>query len=246
VDVVFVFFFLFLLEETLLLREEASETSPSQLVDKELAYKMLPGLLTYKTVCRCSSLRLILLHLMMMATTAAGGRAGLVFSHGRLLASPNLLLQLDHESQPTIEEVTQISDKSSMLGHSNKLSSNATIQQERLQHQHQERLQQQHQERLQQQHQESLQQHRRHILMGFLSGQVMKLSATVQIGSHPPSCQNKCNMCNPCDAVQMPTPQGHQSLAHSLPHGGAQFETQQTNYNPESWKCKCGDSFFNP
>jgi hypothetical protein len=44
----------------------------------------------------------------------------------------------------------------------------------------------------------------------------------------------------------MPTPQGHQSLAHFLPHGGAQFETQQTNYNPESWKCKCGDSFFNP
>jgi hypothetical protein len=84
VDVVFLFFFffLFLLEETLLLREEASETSPSQLVDKELAYKMLPGLLTYKTVCRCSSLRLILLHLMMMATTAAGGRAGLVFPHG--------------------------------------------------------------------------------------------------------------------------------------------------------------------
>jgi hypothetical protein len=157
-----------------------------------------------------------------------------------------LLLQLDHESQPTIEEVTQISDRSSMLGHSNELNSNATIQQERLQHQHQERLQQQHQERLQQQHQERLQQHRRHILMGFLSGQVMKLSATVQIGSHPPSCQNKCNMCNPCDAVQMPTPQGHQSLAHFLPHGGAQFETQQTNYNPESWKCKCGDSFFNP
>jgi hypothetical protein len=223
---------------------------------------MLPGLLTYKTVCRCSSLRLILLHLMMMATTAAGGRAGLVFPHGRLLASPNLLLQLDHESQPTIEEVTQISDRSSMLVHSKELSSNATIQQERLQHQHQERLQQQHQERLQQQHQERLQQqhqerlqqqhqerlqqHRRHILMGFLSGQVMKLSATVQIGSHPPSCQNKCNMCNPCDAVQMPTPQGHQSLAHFLPHGGAQFETQQTNYNPESWKCKCGDSFFNP
>jgi TolA-binding protein len=207
---------------------------------------MLPGLLTYKTVCRCSSLWLILLHLMMMATTAAGGRAGLVFSHGRLLASPNSVLQLYHESQPTIEEVTQISDRSSMLGHSNELSSDATIQEERLQHQHQERLQQQHQERLQQQHQERLQQHRRHILMGFLSGQVMKMSATVQIGSHPPSCQNKCNMCNPCDAVQMPTPQGHQSLAHFLPHGGAQFETQQTNYNPESWKCKCGDSFFNP
>jgi hypothetical protein len=45
----------------------------------------------------------------------------LSFLAGRLLASPNLLLQLDHESQPTIEEITQISDRSSMLGHSNEV-----------------------------------------------------------------------------------------------------------------------------
>nr|XP_017251985.1 PREDICTED: EPIDERMAL PATTERNING FACTOR-like protein 2 [Daucus carota subsp. sativus] len=52
------------------------------------------------------------------------------------------------------------------------------------------------------------------------------------IGSRPPRCEQRCNGCSPCEAIQVPT--NH--------HVGIQF----TNYEPEGWKCKCGKSFFTP
>ncbi|KAL5579446.1 hypothetical protein UlMin_011888 [Ulmus minor] len=56
-----------------------------------------------------------------------------------------------------------------------------------------------------------------------------------QSGSSPPSCENKCYGCNPCEAIQVPTTSKQRHL-------GIQF----ANYEPEGWKCKCGTSFYTP
>ncbi|OVA04450.1 hypothetical protein BVC80_1717g10 [Macleaya cordata] len=53
------------------------------------------------------------------------------------------------------------------------------------------------------------------------------------LGSRPPNCEHKCGGCIPCGAIQVPTPTNHVGV-------------QYANYEPEGWKCKCGDSFFNP
>ncbi|EFJ31719.1 hypothetical protein SELMODRAFT_86865 [Selaginella moellendorffii] len=57
------------------------------------------------------------------------------------------------------------------------------------------------------------------------------------IGSRPPSCQNKCNRCIPCQAVQVPTPIERKSPVVSV---------EYSNYKPEGWRCKCGNKLFNP
>ncbi|XP_057504782.1 EPIDERMAL PATTERNING FACTOR-like protein 1 [Actinidia eriantha] len=54
-----------------------------------------------------------------------------------------------------------------------------------------------------------------------------------QMGSRPPSCEHKCYGCMPCEAIQVPTTTSRVGL-------------QYTNYEPESWKCKCGPSFYSP
>ncbi|XP_057514668.1 EPIDERMAL PATTERNING FACTOR-like protein 6 [Actinidia eriantha] len=54
-----------------------------------------------------------------------------------------------------------------------------------------------------------------------------------QIGSRPPSCEHKCYGCMPCDAIQVPTT-------------SSRVGVQYTNYEPESWKCKCGPSLYSP
>ncbi|XP_058068912.1 EPIDERMAL PATTERNING FACTOR-like protein 6 [Magnolia sinica] len=53
------------------------------------------------------------------------------------------------------------------------------------------------------------------------------------LGSKPPSCDNKCGGCSPCEATQVPTTTDHLGIQYS-------------NYEPEGWKCKCGPSFYNP
>ncbi|XP_034695992.1 EPIDERMAL PATTERNING FACTOR-like protein 2 [Vitis riparia] len=54
-----------------------------------------------------------------------------------------------------------------------------------------------------------------------------------KIGSRPPSCENKCYGCTPCEAIQVPTTTNHLGV-------------QYANYEPEGWKCKCGPSFYSP
>ncbi|KAK9923667.1 hypothetical protein M0R45_032074 [Rubus argutus] len=56
-----------------------------------------------------------------------------------------------------------------------------------------------------------------------------------KIGSSPPSCENKCYGCTPCEAIQVPTTK---KKTH--------FRVQYANYEPEGWKCKCGPSFYSP
>ncbi|KAG5016127.1 hypothetical protein JHK82_021802 [Glycine max] len=57
-----------------------------------------------------------------------------------------------------------------------------------------------------------------------------------KIGSSPPSCEHKCYGCVPCEAIQVPSTSTRRS------HLGIQY----ANYEPESWKCKCGLSFYSP
>ncbi|CAL1376553.1 unnamed protein product [Linum trigynum] len=58
-----------------------------------------------------------------------------------------------------------------------------------------------------------------------------------KIGSSPPSCEHKCYGCSPCKAIEVPTT----SRSHN--HG---LRLSYANYEPESWKCKCGPSFYSP
>lgn len=54
-----------------------------------------------------------------------------------------------------------------------------------------------------------------------------------KIGSSPPSCEHKCYGCFPCEAIQVPSTSSHLGIMYA-------------NYEPESWKCKCGPSFYSP
>ncbi|KAK2353134.1 EPIDERMAL PATTERNING FACTOR protein [Trifolium repens] len=54
-----------------------------------------------------------------------------------------------------------------------------------------------------------------------------------KIGSSPPSCEKKCYGCFPCEATQVPSTTNHLGIMYA-------------NYEPESWKCKCGPSFYSP
>ncbi|XVF86832.1 hypothetical protein PTKIN_Ptkin18bG0074100 [Pterospermum kingtungense] len=56
------------------------------------------------------------------------------------------------------------------------------------------------------------------------------------LGSSPPSCEHKCYGCSPCEAIQVPTTTSKRSHVN----------VQYANYEPESWKCKCGPSFYTP
>ncbi|KAL7231602.1 hypothetical protein ACSBR2_009771 [Camellia fascicularis] len=72
-----------------------------------------------------------------------------------------------------------------------------------------------------------------------------------QIGSKPPQCERRCSSCGHCEAIQVPTnPQiktgtGSKSSFSSIDYarGG---DDDSSNYKPMSWKCKCGNSLFNP
>ncbi|KMZ68479.1 EPIDERMAL PATTERNING FACTOR-LIKE protein 1 [Zostera marina] len=62
----------------------------------------------------------------------------------------------------------------------------------------------------------------------------------IRLGSTPPSCHRRCDQCNPCIAVQVPT----------LPVAGLRRNTDSfrgyPNYKPLGWKCRCQGRFFNP
>lgn len=60
--------------------------------------------------------------------------------------------------------------------------------------------------------------------------------SNIKIGSSPPSCEHKCYGCKPCEAIQVPSKSRRRS------HLGLEY----ANYEPESWKCKCGPSFYSP
>ncbi|ESW22744.1 hypothetical protein PHAVU_005G177700 [Phaseolus vulgaris] len=58
----------------------------------------------------------------------------------------------------------------------------------------------------------------------------------VGIGSKPPACGNKCMNCRPCTAtVVVPD---HKNKKKGF--------MEDDNYYLLSWKCRCGDKFFQP
>ncbi|KAG0480360.1 hypothetical protein HPP92_011218 [Vanilla planifolia] len=70
----------------------------------------------------------------------------------------------------------------------------------------------------------------------------------VRLGSTPPSCRNRCRACNPCEAVQVPTPPASTGLRDRLGAKKPQpvFSQLNSNYKPLEWKCSCGGRLFNP
>lgn len=80
------------------------------------------------------------------------------------------------------------------------------------------------------------------------------------IGSRPPRCERRCSGCGHCEAVQVPVVpkvQTHVRRSSSTfssstttragdKHVASSRGDDISNYKPMSWKCKCGDYFFNP
>uniref|UniRef100_A0A7N0T5I2 Epidermal patterning factor-like protein n=1 Tax=Kalanchoe fedtschenkoi TaxID=63787 RepID=A0A7N0T5I2_KALFE len=74
-----------------------------------------------------------------------------------------------------------------------------------------------------------------------------------QIGSRPPKCDRRCYSCGHCEAIQVPT---NPQVASTKRAGAAGVSRTAataysrgdygSNYKPMSWKCKCGNSIFNP
>ncbi|XP_057776519.1 EPIDERMAL PATTERNING FACTOR-like protein 2 [Salvia miltiorrhiza] len=83
---------------------------------------------------------------------------------------------------------------------------------------------------------------------------VMKMVAV--IGSKPPRCDNKrCKSCGECEAVQVPIVPSKEFISqkhlhfHPIPRINIIAYSRGdyiSNYKPMCWKCKCGDSYFNP
>ncbi|KAI4344138.1 hypothetical protein L6164_011404 [Bauhinia variegata] len=59
------------------------------------------------------------------------------------------------------------------------------------------------------------------------------------LGSRPPRCLNKCLNCRPCMATLVISP--HQRNGHK-----ASSVQRDESYYLLSWKCKCGNKFFQP
>ncbi|KAK7410856.1 hypothetical protein VNO78_02017 [Psophocarpus tetragonolobus] len=76
-------------------------------------------------------------------------------------------------------------------------------------------------------------------LLKGLMGMEVKADVMEEVskrGSSPPNCECKCYGCTPCEAIQVPSTSSRRS------HLGVQY----ANYEPESWKCKCGPSLYSP
>ncbi|PQQ10134.1 EPIDERMAL PATTERNING FACTOR-like protein 2 [Prunus yedoensis var. nudiflora] len=71
-----------------------------------------------------------------------------------------------------------------------------------------------------------------------------------QIGSRPPRCERRCSSCGHCEAIQVPAnPQvksGNKNSSVASTIAYARGDENSSNYKPMSWKCKCGNSIFNP
>ncbi|CAL1395650.1 unnamed protein product [Linum trigynum] len=84
--------------------------------------------------------------------------------------------------------------------------------------------------------------------VGEEEGKFMVRSKT--IGSRPPKCDNRCGSCGGhCEAVQVPvtTMQGRrQGRSSRFSVAYTSRGEDYSNYKPMSWKCKCGNSIFNP
>ncbi|CAL0330497.1 unnamed protein product [Lupinus luteus] len=63
------------------------------------------------------------------------------------------------------------------------------------------------------------------------------------LGSRPPRCVNKCLNCKPCMATLVISPHHKDVHIHKATTKKAQ---RDEGYYLLSWKCKCGNKFFQP
>ncbi|KAJ3676918.1 hypothetical protein LUZ60_002642 [Juncus effusus] len=77
------------------------------------------------------------------------------------------------------------------------------------------------------------------------SPQGILMEDKVRLGSMPPSCHNRCNNCNPCTAVQIPTIPGQGTQLVHVSTDESPF-SMYANYKPLGWKCRCGNQLYNP
>ncbi|CAH2076161.1 unnamed protein product [Thlaspi arvense] len=92
-----------------------------------------------------------------------------------------------------------------------------------------------------------------HVSTTETGDQDQKMMMRGLIGSRPPRCERvRCRSCGHCEAIQVPT--NPQTKLHS-PSSSSSSEIinldytrgdDSTNYKPMSWKCKCGNSIYNP
>ncbi|CAL0325695.1 unnamed protein product [Lupinus luteus] len=61
------------------------------------------------------------------------------------------------------------------------------------------------------------------------------------LGSRPPRCINKCLNCRPCMAALVISPHHKDGHIHK-----ATTSQRDESYYLLSWKCKCGNKFFQP
>ncbi|XP_077213957.1 EPIDERMAL PATTERNING FACTOR-like protein 1 [Tasmannia lanceolata] len=80
--------------------------------------------------------------------------------------------------------------------------------------------------------------------------QGLLLDEKTRLGSTPPNCHNRCNECNPCRAVQVPTQPIHNRVdpinAVPMDLSSSLIDNKYSNYKPLEWKCQCGNRLFNP
>nr|KAJ0204211.1 hypothetical protein LSAT_V11C500241020 [Lactuca sativa] len=78
---------------------------------------------------------------------------------------------------------------------------------------------------------------------------VLLYEEKTRLGSTPPSCHNKCNLCHPCMAVQVPTMPGHNRVKpvdyYDQPPASSSGN-RYSNYKPLGWKCRCNGQLYNP
>ncbi|XP_078444793.1 EPIDERMAL PATTERNING FACTOR-like protein [Wolffia australiana] len=78
-----------------------------------------------------------------------------------------------------------------------------------------------------------------------VTSQNMLMEDKIRLGSTPPSCRNRCNQCDPCAAVQVPTLPGPVERPQ-IPMEDESYYKRYPNYKPLGWKCRCGNRLFNP
>ncbi|KAI4378736.1 hypothetical protein MLD38_016174 [Melastoma candidum] len=93
----------------------------------------------------------------------------------------------------------------------------------------------------------------------------LTLQEKSRLGSTPPSCHNKCNICHPCMAVQVPSTPFQKSRAASSGDAvvdekpsssrattttsgsiSEYIDPSPSNNKPVGWKCSCGNHFYDP
>nr|XP_018681688.1 PREDICTED: EPIDERMAL PATTERNING FACTOR-like protein 1 [Musa acuminata subsp. malaccensis] len=73
----------------------------------------------------------------------------------------------------------------------------------------------------------------------------MLMEEKIRLGSTPPSCHNRCNQCDPCTAVEIPTLPARSDRVRATDHPSS-YSNHYSDYKPLGWRCRCGSRLYNP